>query len=229
LTDAAYSDAAKGARKARKTGTYYASPTVSYPDVARQSFGGTKPQNISQLNTGRYGQGFLLSSQPPSWKKQPTPPRQGKNAFWREYDRRAWKTANFLQRYLEKTFDQGSTVEHREFRGELVDELIDMLLICAAEIQSMNNNAGWSVDSDLSKAEQLWLDPHRSAIDEEFGLEREQNDWQGEIANQFAAWLNRKISYKSKKLYADDATYQVWSKLLKRKLALLKEDLEVTV
>lgn len=227
MTDSFYSEAAKDARKARKALKFNPSTAVSYPNIAKQSFGGTKPQNISQLNTNRYGQGYLLSCQPPCWQKQATPPAQTKNAFWQEYDHRVWKTAKRLKEYLEKIFNQSSTMERRDFRAELVDELIDTLLIYAAEVQNLKEHAGWSVDSKLSKAEQLWLDPHRGADDADFRAERQKNDWQIEIAKQFAAWLNYKISHKSKTLYTDDDTFNFWKKLLERKLALLKEDLEV--
>jgi CRISPR-associated protein Csy1 len=229
LTHSFYSEPAKAARQARKAEKFSTDDAVTYPNIALQSFGGTKPQNISQFNTNRHGKGFLLSSQPPRWQKQLAPPAQGKNSFWREYDRRAWKTAKFLKSYLEKIFDQTKTIERRDFRAELVDELVDTLLIYAAEVQNLKEKAGWSLNSKLSKAEQLWLDPYRSEIDEAFRAERERNDWQAEIAKQFAAWLNHKISYKSDKLYTDDTTFKVWGKLLERKLALLKEDLEVGV
>ena len=197
MTGSFYSETAKNARKAKKLQKFNFSMAVSYPKLAKQAFGGTKPQNISQLNTNRYGQGFLLSCQPPRWQKQLTPPSQTKKAFWREYDRRVWKIAKNLQQYLEKIFTKSSTMELRDFRAELVDELIDTLLIYAAEVQNLKEHAGWSVDSKLSKAEQLWLDPYRGADDTEFRVEREKNDWQAEIAKQFTAWLNHKISHKS--------------------------------
>lgn len=229
LTEAAYSERSKKARKARKDETFFERPVISFPKVAQQNFGGTKPQNISKLNTTRYGRGFLLSSQPPAWQQQVKPPISGQQAFWQGYDRRAYKTANFLKKYLEKIFEQSSAKEQRDFRGELVDELVDTLLIYAAEIQSMKQYAGWSLDCDLSHAEQLWLDIYRCATDDDFRLEREQSDWQETIAHQFASWLNHKIGYKSKTLHPDDHTHQEWSRLLKRKLALLQEDLEVAV
>ena len=229
MTDSFYSETAKKARKDRKSQKFNPSIAVSYPNIAKQTFGGTKPQNISQLNTNRYGQGFLLSCQPPRWEKQLTPPSQTKNAFWREYDRRAWKTASFLQKYLDKIFTQSSTIERREFRAELVDDLVDILLIYAAEVQNLKGHAGWSTDSKLSNAEQLWLDPHRGNDDTEFRDERDKNDWQVEIASQFATWLNYKISHKSAALYTDDDTFRFWKRLLEKKLMLLKEDLEVMV
>lgn len=226
LTDSFYSDTPKAARQAKKHKRYHPDIAVSYPDLALQGHGGTKPQNISQLNTSRYGRSYLLSSQPPIWKQQLTPP-VGKNAFWREYDRRAWKIAQSLRKYLENILDKTSTKPQRDVRAELVDELMDRLLVYAAEVQSLKEKAGWSQESELSNAEQLWLDPHRGDFDAEFKMEWNKKDWQTDIAKQFASWLNRKISEKSNKLFTGDPEFDEWKKLLKRKLALLKEDLEV--
>jgi len=229
LTASFYSENTKSIRQARKAGKYHPDDLVVYLNVAMQSFGGTKPQNISQLNTKRYGRGFLLSSQPPKWDPKAVVPKGGKNAFWREYDRRAWKTAKFLQRHLESTFKRTSTRELRDRRAGLIDELVDTLFIYAAEIQRQVKQRGWSTESELSSAEKLWLDPQRGELDDAFKAEREKNEWQGEIARQFAAWLNQKINFKSDVLHTSDAEFREWQKLLEKKLLLLKDDLEVAV
>lgn len=229
LTESFYSENTKSIRQARKAGKYHPDDLVVYLNVAMQSFGGTKPQNISQLNTKRYGRGFLLSSQPPKWDQKAVVPKGGEKAFWREYDRRAWKTAKFLQRHLESTFKRTSTRELRDRRAGLIDELVDTLLIYAAEIQRQVKQRGWSAESELSSAQKLWLDPHRGELDDAFKAEREKNEWQGEIARQFAAWLNQKINFKSDVLHTSDAEFREWQKLLEKKLLLLKDDLEVAV
>lgn len=227
LTDSFYSEHTKTLRQARKGEKFHSDDLVIFPNIAVQSFGGTKPQNISQLNTKRYGRAYLLSSQPPNWEQKASIPAKGKQAFWNEYNEQAWKTAKFLQRYLEGIFKRTSTLERRDRRAELVDELVDTLLLCAANIQHQSDKRGWSMESDLTLAEQLWLDPHRSEFDEAFRTEREKNEWQGEIARQFVAWLNHKISHKSDLLYTGDPEFGEWQKLLERKLLLLKDDLEV--
>lgn len=226
LTHSFYSESAKNIREARKKGKYCADDSVRFPNIAVQSFGGTKPQNISQLNTRRYGRSFLLSSQPPTWDTKTSIPSGNKHAFWRQYDRRAWRTAKNLRTYLERIAKRTSTVERRDRRAALVDELIDILLICAAEIQQLHAQRGWSATTDLSTAEQLWLDPYRAELDEEFEKQRVQNDWQNVIARQFATWLNSRLSYKSRLVGFGDAEFHEWNRLLEKKLMLLQEDLE---
>ncbi len=63
--------------------------------------------------------------------------------------------------------------------------------------------AGWSTQSKLSRAQQLWLDPHRQHQDSPFREEREKNEWQAEIAGDFANWLNKQLSVKDKLMMGD--------------------------
>lgn len=227
LTDSFYSESAKIVRDARRKGRYCAEDLVRFPNIAVQSFGGTKPQNISQLNTSRYGRGYLMSSQPPTWDTKISIPSGSKHSFWRQYDRRAWRAVKNLRDYLERIAKRTSTVERRDRRVALVDELVDILLICAAEIQQLHDRRGWSATTDLSLAEQLWLDPYRCEMDEEFKQQRGKSDWQSDIARQFATWLNSRLSYKSALSGFGDVEFHEWNRLLEKKLLLLKEDLGV--
>jgi len=220
VTEARYSDQAIASRKARREEKYGDSETVDYPGVAVQNFGGTKPQNVSQLNSGRGGKSFLMSCQPPIWRKQEKPPTAGKNSFWREYERRAWKTAKELKDYLIRIKGRSSTKARRDVRAELVDELIDTLFLHAAEVISLTEQRGWSAQSALPLAEQLWLDPLRD--DEEFQHKRDAKDWQIEIAERFASWLNRKLE--NDKLVMKDAEYREWFGLVKEKFKRELED-----
>jgi CRISPR-associated protein Csy1 len=65
-----FSDEAKAAREAKRNGLDHPHGYREYLNVAIQNFGGTKPQNISQLNSERYGENFLLPSLPPNWQSR---------------------------------------------------------------------------------------------------------------------------------------------------------------
>lgn len=66
LRETRFSDSAKAARDARRENKHHTEGYRDYPDYAVQKFGGTKPQNISQLNSERYGENYLLASLPPN-------------------------------------------------------------------------------------------------------------------------------------------------------------------
>ncbi len=221
-----FSEGAKLVRKAKRESKYNDSLQVDYPDTAVQSFGGTKPQNVSQLNSSRGGRTFLLSCAPPTWQTQAKPPLGVKSVFSRNhFGLRVGKETWLLRHYLEQQVDKENAVAIRNRRAEMIDELIDHLIQYGAEIQNFREHAGWSAlpECKLSRAEQLWLDPHRG--DETFAQERKKNDWQAAVADQFAFWLNNRI--KSKKLTPGDVEHREWKSLLEQKLRLLKEDLEV--
>ncbi|MFZ6769719.1 type I-F CRISPR-associated protein Csy1 [Undibacterium sp. Di26W] len=99
-------------------------------------------------------------------------------------------------------------------RAELVDELIDILFVHPYEIRNLTDHSGWSSESQISRAQQLWLDPFRD--DKQFQMERESKDWQSEIAGQFSSWLNHKLD--NDKLKMKGVEYLSWKKLSKRSL-----------
>ncbi|MEE9333229.1 MAG: type I-F CRISPR-associated protein Csy1 [Granulosicoccaceae bacterium] len=216
---ARFSDEAKVIRKLKKEQKYSDKVSVDFFDVAVQTFGGTKPQNISQLNSSRGGKAFLFSTQPPTWEAKLKPPQNTANAFWKtlERDRGGYTIIRAFLRYLEQIENLPSTVQRREKRAGFVDELTGSVLQYAAEIQSLPNSAGWSTDSRLPREEQLWLDPHR--LDEEFQIERDRLDWPDKIANRFGSWLNGHLNY-SKSLAFSDVEYDEWR-------GALIDDLEV--
>ncbi len=228
IADSRFSEESKLVRKARRENKYHEAAVVFYPSIAVQSFGGTKPQNISQLNTRRGGKAFLLSCAPPTWGTQLRPPVGVSTVFSRNYfeSRVGWEVGG-LRRFLEQHLDKGSTVFVRRRREDMIDRIIDHFIQYGAEIQSLKEHAGWSSDAGcrLDPVQRLWLDPHRAATDEAFDLERQKNDWREELAKQFAGWLNRRIGFN--KLMVGDSEHREWQSLVERKLRLLKEDLEV--
>ena len=227
ITESRFSDDAKAGRQARREGKYSEEIIVEFPDTAIQTFGGSKPQNISQLNSSRGGKSFLLSCSPPSWQKQNGPPLGVKTVFSRNhFGARVWRLILELKRFLEHQIDRESTIRVRRKRADMIDKIIDHLIQYGAEIQTLKEYGGWSADTrcKLSMIEQLWLDPYRSTTDPLFKQEREKNNWQAGVADQFAFWLNQRI--KSKLLTPGDDEYTHWQQLMKGKLLLLKEDLE---
>jgi CRISPR-associated protein Csy1 len=209
-----YPDEIKLVRKAKKEGIYNGSPVIDYPDTAVRTFGGTKPQNVSQLNNSQHGKSFLLSCAPPNWEVRSKPPLGVKSVFSRNhFGLRVRKEVWSLQQYLLIKLDKNSVKPLRDQRAEYVDAIIDQLIQYAAVIQNLTNHDGWSAlpDCKLSRAEQLWLDPQRAELDEAFALDRAKNDWQAVVADQFARWLNNRL--KHEKLTMGDAEHSEWKKL----------------
>ncbi len=206
-----FGEKAKEAREHRKKEEYSDSVVVFYPDLAVQTFGGTKPQNISRLNSLRGGKSYLLRSAPPVWISIEKPPMK-KNVFWKGYE---WKAAPVLKEFKHFLLTVRDRDSNKDIRTEVqsyLDQLLDWLLLAAAEVQAMQ--PGWSKTSELPLHEQFWLDPHREDF-KEIGCEAE---WKEVVAAHFATWLIRKIE--DKDLQFSNVNYEYFSdeclKVLKR-------------
>ncbi len=218
-----FGEEAKIIRDAKKTGKYLDKQHVSYLNIAMQNFGGSNPQNISQLNSksSRGGKSFLFSSSPPLWESEAKPPINSTSIFSGEFDRRAWRQARNLQQYLLSIQNRDSTMNIRKKMTAYLDELVDTFFNYAAEVQNLTQFAGWSVSSDLKREQQLWLDPYRN--DPQFQQERATGDWQIRISDDFAFWLKRRL--KHEQLVFGEVEHQEWLRLLNRRLRLLSSRL----
>ena len=158
-------------------------------------FGGTKPQNISALNSSRGGRLWLLSSEPPRWKHLNNAPKRMVNLFMQygAFDREASRIISGMSFLLKEKADKKYR-PIRSMRARYVDELIDLLFAHAATYQQ-ENWQNWTQNTpDLPFYQQLWLDPWRTLADETFRLEREKGDWQAGVADDFARWLNYRLN-----------------------------------
>ncbi|MGG8469939.1 type I-F CRISPR-associated protein Csy1 [Rahnella sp. PAMC25617] len=218
ISHARYSEASVAARKARREGHWHSEAVQYFPDLAVQNMGGTKPQNISCLNSARGGKNHLLRCAPPQWQQSLKPPASHKT-FLTAVSPKVTRVVSDLRRYLHTVYERDNTMEIRQQRAEYVDELIGMIFSYAAEIQSLTVLQGWSQQEDcvLKAAHQLWLDPLRQRTDPDFKLRREGGEWISEIAEDFAHWLNTRLK-QDEKLNVGAVEFREWSVLMRRRL-----------
>lgn len=218
ISHARYSEASVAARKARREGHGHPEAVQYFPDLAVQNMGGTKPQNISYLNSARGGKNHLLRCAPPQWQQSLKPPVSHKT-FLTAVSPKVTRVVSDLRRYLHTVYERDNTMEIRQQRAEYVDELIGMIFSYAAEIQSLTDLQGWSQREDcvLKAAHQLWLDPLRQHTDPDFKLRREGGEWISEIAEDFAHWLNTRLK-QDEKLNVGAVEFREWSVLMRRRL-----------
>lgn len=212
-----FGEANKAARQARRERKAHDGVFHDYPGLAVQNMGGTKPQNISQLNSERRGMNYLLSSLPPQWQASAVRlPVQANSVFDRLFIARpeVRHTVRVLRQYLES--DPEPNLATRQRREALLDALLDELVSLAAELQQLLP-PGWTRDDErfekLHRSEQLWLDPLRAELPEEseFAELWLQMDWAAEIGKAFARWLNEQLRGK---LPLGDAEAREWKKVL---------------
>ena len=202
LQDDRFSDEAKAARTARKAGDHHDRPVREYSNLAIQKLGGTKPQNISQLNSERRGDNALLASLPPVWKSSEFRPILQSTSLFKAFSQRkaVWQQARALRMFL--AADPAPTMDTRRQRAEWVDNLIDELVQFTAGMHTLP--AGWTqtADCQLPLAHRQWLDPE--------GAGPGTDDPGEQVAEDFANWLNAQLR---PPLPVGDPEFVAWRKL----------------
>lgn len=224
IQDARFGAGNKAARQAFRAKEEHPVAYRDYRNLVARKLGGTKPQNVSQLNSERGGINYLLASLPPSgWNSEQSRPLLGLSSAMA---RLAWvpevrKTADALAAFL--LTDPPPTIDTRRRRGELARELGAQLAIFAAEAQIVFP-PGWTrLDScALPLHQQAWLDPERvhlglreepelAAEDQAFIDVWEWGDWPDQVAGDFANWLNQRLRAAGV-VDVGDAEYRHWAR-----------------
>ena len=229
LREDRFSEETKQAKEARKKSKPHETGYRDYPNLAVQVFGGSNPQNISQLNSERHGENWLLPSLPPIWESKLVVLPLGLTSLfgWSWFNRRRAMRQRIgeLAEFLGKT--DYNNVNIRRRREKLVQGIVDEVLHLAAVLQG--REPGWTADERcrLNQAETMWLDPGRAVLDPEFATLRSQGDWQEDVAKRFASWFNSKLRAqgKRKKLPLGEAEAAEWQRVLEKELSFLGREL----
>lgn len=218
---ARFGEANKEARQAQRKKEPHDSPYHNYLGLAVRKLGGTKPQNISQLNSERGGINYLLPSLPPTWHSDKRIRLLKVDSvmagfYWFDDVR---ELVNQLSRFLRS--DPDPTLETRSTRQALEQALGQQLVLFGDSIR-FSQELGWTRNPDckLPMHEKLWLDPERTELpvrethqseDEEFNAAYEFGDWPDQVAGGFARWMNAQL-HKAKVTAVGDAEYKHWAR-----------------
>lgn len=218
-----FSDATKAAREARKANKDHPQGYREYPNMVVQNFGGSKPQNISQLNSERGGANHLLPSVPPVWQSEGIkPPLRHASIFDKGGPVRSSKDVRFwtqkLRKFLVKELDRNN-MHIRDRQAKMVDGIINTVFDISAQIQCLPSGWSQSEGCRLSAPEKRWLDP--DAVKEadkanETGDATTAIDWRTEVAERFGNWLNAAIS--TDKTLMGDSEFLTWKHRFLEKL-----------
>lgn len=221
INNAYFSDQAKEAREAHKSDKPHTHGYSRYPGIVVQNFGGTKPQNISQLNSERGGKSYLLSSVPPKWTPQFNLPLKKESIFdgWFPSRPEVKHLTKSLREFLDRVQVQNN-IFIRDTRKEFVSRIIDELLATAAELRDREEVWTELASCKLNEAQQLWLNPYRCQHDEAFNAKYHLGHWKEEVCRHFSLWLNAVINYKKKPLPLGESEAEEWQTNLQDALLL---------
>lgn len=232
-----FSEQSKVVREARFKKIYHPDESREYPNLLVQNFGGSKPQNISQLNSDRRGSMWLLPSIPPTWLGQIVEFPKGQSVFTAYLSNRK-DVKPLLKKLiiLYRKEDRRNNDEFRKQRDDLLDQLADCVVEMSFELLQSASSA-WTQEKDFNLAESFWLDRvYREELfdkedagelteEEAAWLEAyRERDWHSEVSSNFGLWLNNILTKKAKISDLDDSEVRVWSIILRDKLKLLKEE-----
>ena len=181
-----FSDEAKEAREARKKSQHSELTLSDVFDLSVIGFGGTKPQNISVLNSQNGGAAYLLPSLPPKLEKRKI--RRPRKSFFKEI---LW-----AKRYTEEFQDlhkllvnDANNVHVRNKRDSIVRSIIYQVVDQVWVLRRLD--VGWTSSEScdaLPKAQKVWLD-------QQYIEERKDDEVCFDlISSRLAAWLSK--SYK---------------------------------
>ncbi|WP_431064462.1 type I-F CRISPR-associated protein Csy1 [Methylotuvimicrobium sp.] len=207
-------------KKSKSQQRYHQQPYLRSINVAKISTTLSQPQNVSVLNGARGGRLYLFSSQPPTWQSQLKPPANHSSLFYAIFlNTNTRISIDYLRDFLLRYQNIDLSIrdpKRRKWIDKWVNDIIDEVLSYAADIQ--NQQASWTAGDGikLKPAHQYFLDPYRD--DDAFQKARKANDWQAEICNDFARWLNYKLIGKDKKFTPQKAHSRIWAELLAQPL-----------
>jgi CRISPR-associated protein Csy1 len=181
-----FSEQTKQARKAKREETFDEQGFAELYDLSVIGFGGTKPQNISILNSQNYGQAYLLQSLPPSLQKR-TLQLPKKNFFVNTLN--PWLYKESFQSYHNLIVIEYNNVDIRQGSNKVMQFIFTEVIAQMWRIRQLEQD--WSTAeayNALPTHQKIWLDNR-------YINEREANDdWLVEIKKELARWFL--VSYK---------------------------------
>ena len=148
-------------------------------DLTVVCFGGTKPQNISVLNSRNRGKAFFLSSCPPSLShRNVIRPRRD---FFVNTLRSGWFGEEFRRLHSLLASQQNNLVVRERVR-QAINVIVDHVMISVYKLRE--EDSGWSEPyNELPHVQKIWLDEFFADVREQ------QKEWQAEVSLAFARWL----------------------------------------
>lgn len=221
ITEARFGDVNKEARQAFRDKAPYDGSYRDYRGLVARNLGGTKPQNISQLNSERGGVNYLLASLPPQWKREGS---RNLLSLDSALDRFAHfeETPSLIKALIDFLVTDPDGVMETRKRREAYEQALGLQLTAFAAAMHAQFEPGWTRDAScrLPECEQLWLDPDRIELpsrtehleeDEAFKAAHALGNWPDQVAERFANWVNQRLRDAGLKAVGD-AEYKHWAK-----------------
>jgi CRISPR-associated protein Csy1 len=176
-----FSEQASEARDCRKNGKLHEAGYDDIPDLTVTGYGGSKPVNISVLNSQNNGKAYLLMSAPPTIEKRAV--RLPTKDFFSQ-SLRSWLFKDSMHE-LHKLMPLD--INNIKIRTAISNTIIYMTqMVVQVAIALRNTEAGWSTKEhyqEMDGYQRIWLD------DVHLAERLEQSEWIKPLVRQFARWF----------------------------------------
>jgi len=207
-----FSDEIKALREKRKKSEFSEDGFIEIYNLTTLGYGGTKPQNISVLNSANGGKVHLLHSMPPSLHVRDIyfPKSNFFGDSLRDWELKESFTA--LDKIFKTDYNNKNIREGREYRYE---EIIDKIVERMWQVREVAKEQYYDKNSKLKAHQKVWL------LDE---IKREDSDeWLEKLLKEITSWYIRsfeKIVGKELSVYGKSERDNFFEVLQKSKEAL---------
>ncbi|GEM_PF-158007 len=187
-----------------------------YPSKAKLAVTASNHNNASQLNGKRGGKLYLYSSRPPVWKTQNQLKHYRTSLFDDFRSKSVDEDIEHLKTFLLRNQQLDLSIKspnRLDWIEKWAVSIIDELFFYVSVLQTQPS--GWLEESNMKIEHQYLLDPYRD--DATFQNLKKTKEWQKVVVNDFARWLNKKLS-KDKKFTPQTEHSKIWQNCMKREL-----------
>jgi len=190
-----FSDEVKEIREKRKKGEYAERGYSEIYDLTTIGYGGTKPQNISVLNSQNGGKAYLLRSMPPQLKKRNI--HFPKSNFF-ENSMKIWDTSEIFDALF---FMSNINYDRDKWRKKIIKKvyhLIDKIIEKMWAVRLVSQEQYYEKNSKLKSHQKIWLS-HK------YEEERESdNVWLDKLEKEITLWILKNYEKRTSKKFGEE-------------------------
>ncbi|MDK9790065.1 type I-F CRISPR-associated protein Csy1 [Vibrio sp. D431a] len=209
-----YSEEMKEIRKARREGKHHDKALVNFHSLGALKLGGSKPQNVSYLNSKRGGINYFLPCTPPQVESSDSRSINGSIFESKQVNSSAFPYVKELTRLYATAKRKGQV--NKELSKKIqkaTDSIVDAVISISFE-WSFKIKEGLEFEG-IPPSQLAWINErHRN---EYYG------DWASEVSQDFSLWLLSKVNKLAGDAYTlGESEAYGWSKDMKNALRRLK-------
>jgi CRISPR-associated protein Csy1 len=206
-----FSDEVKEIREKRKKSEYSESGYSEMYDLTTIGYGGTKPQNISVLNSQNGGKAYLLRSMTPALNKRDI--HFPKNNFFQDAIK-PWEISEIFDALHRIASTDYNNIDIRNGRIRRYEQLMDKIIEKMWAIRLVSQEQYYEKNSKLKSHQKIWLVHEYEQI-------RESDDaWLDKLEKEITLWIFKSYEKRTSMKFAEEEKRDIAKVVYENKEAL---------